>query len=123
MYLLTIWLPERKTLVSRKCGFRSFQQGSLTEGEASVQLASLLRSAPLYIENIIYFFTKQVTLKRSFTVLCIPPQLVFPALRKGLNELNKDKYKNLLFIHSVWGYRHFDDPVRSDVTKDSFNMS
>ncbi len=37
------------------------------------------RSAPLYIENSIYLFTKQATLMRRSTVLSLPPQSIFPA--------------------------------------------
>ncbi len=68
-------------------------QGSLTEGEGSVQLTSLrggrLSTIDLlvltnldklvFILTILFsFFTKQVTLMRRSTVLSLFPQLVFP---------------------------------------------
>jgi hypothetical protein len=42
----------------RKVSLDSFRQGSLAEGEDSVQLTSLyyFRLGPFYIENIIYLF-------------------------------------------------------------------
>ncbi len=61
-----LWLPCTGTLY----------QGSLTEGKGSIQLTSFyqVRSAPFYIENIIYSLTKQVTKMRRSTVLSIPLQ-------------------------------------------------
>jgi hypothetical protein len=58
---------------------RNSQHGKLTEGEGSVQLTSLNKlvwfsSAPFYIANMIYRFTKQAILMRRSTVLSHPVQ-------------------------------------------------
>jgi hypothetical protein len=50
-------------------------QGSLTEGEGSVQLASVLKSAPFYVENITYLFKKMICLNEE--VSCTEP---FPSV-------------------------------------------
>jgi hypothetical protein len=41
-------------------------------------LTSLDKLAAFDIANIIYFFTKQVTLMRRSTIISLPLQLVFP---------------------------------------------
>jgi hypothetical protein len=63
-------------------------QGSLTEGGGSVLLTSLyLLVAHFYTRNIIYLFTKQVTLMRRSTVLSLPSWLVFPTVSYTLAQL------------------------------------
>ncbi len=60
---------------------QGWKQGSLTEGEGSLQLTSLYQLVEqfLFIVKILFtFFTKQATLIRRSTVLSLPPQLVFP---------------------------------------------
>ncbi len=52
-----------------------FFQGTLTEGEGSVQLTSLYQI--VYITYIFYYFTKQTALLRRSTILSLPFQLVF----------------------------------------------
>jgi len=54
----------------------------LLKGKAPYGLppcTNYFRSAPFYIEHIIYLFTKQATLMRRSTVLSLPSQLGFPA--------------------------------------------
>ncbi len=70
-----LWTKRRGTV--RSIRLQVLSQGSLTEGEGSVQLTSLFRSAVFYIENFIYLFPKQGILIRRSTVLSLPLQLVF----------------------------------------------
>jgi hypothetical protein len=88
-----------------------FMEGTLTEGNESVQLTSLyyLCLDQLFFENAnkIYFFTKQISLTRRSIVLILPPQLVFPGLwdlvsRCSLEEeWKKCKWKNNRFPGSI----------------------
>jgi hypothetical protein len=58
-----------------------FNQGSLTEGKARYgypPCANYPRSAPFYIDNNSYPFSKDAVLIRSSIVLSLPVQLVFP---------------------------------------------
>ncbi len=76
-------------LSKRSC--RYFHQGSLTEGKSSVRLTSLYKIAYIWphctnlsippafvISNIIYFFTKQVSLMRRSTVLSLSHSVSVP---------------------------------------------
>jgi hypothetical protein len=53
---------------------------------------NLFRSAPFYIVNIIYHFTKQATLMWRSTVLSLTPQLVFPGLAKRYDASHTQKH-------------------------------
>ncbi len=55
------------------------------------------RSGPFYIENLIYFFTKQLTLLRRSILLSLPSKLVFPAFKNPISK------KSVLFIN-FWFY-------------------
>jgi len=60
------------------------KQGSLSEGEGSVQWTSLntkFRSAISKSKNKYLYFTKQPILRWRSTVLCLSLQQEFPALR------------------------------------------
>ncbi len=60
---------------------KPFMQGILTEGEESVQLTSLFRSALLLtVKGIFFLFPKQAILMRRSTVLILPLREGFPGL-------------------------------------------
>ncbi len=53
--------------------FENLKQGTLTEGEGSVQFTSLHRSAAFDNENVIYDFTKQASfMSLSFSSCALP---------------------------------------------------
>ncbi len=65
------------------------RQGTLTEGEGSVQLSPctiLFRTSAFDIASIIYILTKQPTLERRSTVLNLPLQLVLLAWIYSVNK-------------------------------------
>ncbi len=66
---------------NKKVSNYNMKQGTLTEGEGSVQLTSLyyFRSATFDTANnyLLLFFTKQVTLNKRSTVQSLSLQLVF----------------------------------------------
>ncbi len=67
-------------------------QGTLTDGEGSVQMTSLYKqhvSAHFYTENMINLVPQQSTLMRRSTVLSFPLQLVFPGKTFLLFETTK----------------------------------
>jgi hypothetical protein len=59
-------------------------QGSLNEGEGSVQLTSCLDQLLFILQYT--FVTKQATMRRRSTVLSLPPRLVFPDKDKCMGK-------------------------------------
>ncbi len=99
-------------------------QGSLTEGEGSVQLTSfILDQLPFTLKILLIFFTTQARLMRRSIVLSLPPQLVFPGIgviliprllvdncladrhfvdKDGVNQMMpKSMFKNRLYNYSL----------------------
>ncbi len=88
-----------KTFFSLQNNLRGFGQGSLTEGERSVQLTSSYHQVEISsFLNWKYYFSflqEQATLMRRSTVLSLPNRLVFPANpNKGSSTLAKFIGKN-----------------------------
>ncbi len=81
LHFLT-WQNKFQVQLSSNVGHQErFNQGSLTEGEGSVQLTSfycLVKTTCFLYWKYYYLFTNQATLMRRSTVLSLPIQLVFP---------------------------------------------